>query len=100
MSKNNVRIETDTFGKLEVPADKYWGAQTQRSLHNFAISFETMPRAMIMALAIIKESAAKVNMEMGIMPADIGNAIIKSAEEVREGKFDDNFPLKIWQTGF
>jgi len=93
------RTETDSFGPLEVPADKFWGAQTQRSLGNFKISTETMPPALIRALGIIKRAAALVNMAQGDLDAKIGQAIADAAGEVMEGKFDDNFPLVVWQTG-
>ncbi len=95
----NTRTETDSFGPLEVPADKYWGAQTQRSLGNFKIGGETMPPALIRALGIIKKSAALTNNDLGNMDDDITNAIATAAQEVIEGKFDDNFPLVVWQTG-
>ncbi len=93
------RIESDSFGELKVPADKYWGAQTQRSLMNFPIGFETMPAPVIRALGVIKRAAAQANMELGNLGRRIGEAIVQAATEVMEGKFDDNFPLKVWQTG-
>ncbi len=93
------RIESDSFGELKVPADKYWGAQTQRSLMNFPIGTETMPRPVIRALGIIKRACAQANMELGNLEGRIGEAIVQAATEVMEGKFDDNFPLKVWQTG-
>ncbi len=93
------RIESDSFGELKVPADKYWGAQTQRSLQNFPIGHETMPRPVIRALGIIKRAAAQANMELRNLDPRIGEAIVQAATEVMEGKFDDNFPLKVWQTG-
>ena len=93
------RIESDSFGELKVPADKYWGAQTQRSLMNFPIGFETMPAPVIRALGVIKRAAAQANMELGNLDRRIGEAIVQAATEVMEGKFDDNFPLKVWQTG-
>lgn len=93
------RIETDSFGEIQVPSDKYWGAQTQRSLQNFKISTETMPAALIKAFGILKLSAAKVNMDLGVMPKDIGEKIIAAAQEVIDGKLDGNFPLVVWQTG-
>ncbi len=97
MSKT--RTESDSFGPLEVPADKYWGAQTQRSLQNFKIGGETMPKPLIRALGIIKKCAAITNMELGNLEPDIGHAITRAADEVINGKLDDNFPLVVWQTG-
>ena len=93
------RIESDSFGELKVPTDKYWGAQTQRSLMNFPIGFETMPAPVIRALGVIKRAAAQANMELDNLDRRIGEAIVQAATEVMEGKFDDNFPLKVWQTG-
>src|SRR5262249_56333670 len=94
----NVRIERDTFGNIEVPADKLWGAQTQRSLQNFKISGERMPRLLIHALAQVKRAAATVNVALGVLPSDKGHAIIAAADEVMAGKHDDEFPLVVWQT--
>ncbi len=96
---NNKRIEFDSFGEIEVPGDRYWGAQTQRSLENFNISNEKMPLALVHALGIIKYSAAKVNMDLGILDKNIGNVICTAAEEVSQGKLDEHFPLVVWQTG-
>lgn len=93
------RIESDSFGELKVPSNKYWGAQTARSLINFKISNETLPKSLIRALGIVKKSAAKTNIELGNLNEEIGNAIIKSADEVIDLKLIDNFPLVIWQTG-
>ena len=95
----NVRVETDSFGPLEVPSQKYWGAQTQRSLGNFKIGTETMPLPLVRALGIVKRCAAQTNMAQGILETKIGEAIIAAANEVCEGKLDDHFPLKVWQTG-
>ncbi len=97
MSKT--RIETDSFGELQVPADKYYGAQTARSLINFDISCETMPIPMIRALGMVKYAAAKSNMELENLEPQLGNAIQQAAREVFEGKWDEHFPLRIWQTG-
>lgn len=97
MSKT--RTETDSFGPLEVPGDKYWGAQTQRSLGNFKIGGETMPKPLIRALGIIKRSAALANIALDNIDPKIGNAIADAALEVAEGKLDDHFPLVVWQTG-
>ena len=95
----NIRIETDSFGEIEVPADKYWGAQTQRSLQNFKIGGETMPKPLIRAFGILKSSAAVVNMKLGVLDESIGLGIVKAAREVIEGKLDGHFPLVVWQTG-
>jgi len=93
------RIETDTFGPIEVPADKYWGAQTQRSLQNFRIGEERMPLPLIRALAIVKRAAAEVNESLGILDRKRARAIIQAAQEVIDGKLNDQFPLVVWQTG-
>jgi len=93
------RIESDSFGELKVPSNMYYGAQSARSLLNFPIGIETMPKALIRALAIVKLSAAKVNMDMTVLNVDIGEAIIMASQEVMNGNFDKHFPLSIWQTG-
>lgn len=93
------RTETDSFGPLEVPADKYWGAQTQRSIINFPIGWEKQPIAIVRALGVIKKACAMANKELGNLDGDRAAAIIQAAGEVHEGKFDDNFPLVVWQTG-
>ncbi|GBF25877.1 fumarate hydratase class II [bacterium MnTg02] len=93
------RTETDSFGPLEVPGDKYWGAQTQRSLGNFKIGNETMPPPMIRALGIVKQAAARTNLAQDNIDSEIGEAIIKAAQDVVEGKLDGHFPLVVWQTG-
>ena len=95
----NIRIETDSFGKLEVSNEKYWGAQTQRSLKNFNIGQEKQKLSLIHGLVVIKQAAAAVNMEEGKLDRKIGNAIVKACKKIRSGKFDDNFPLSVWQTG-
>jgi len=97
MSKT--RTETDTFGPIEVPANRYWGAQTERSLHNFKIGGERQPLPLIHAFGIIKQAAAKISMKNGKLDRTIGDAIVAAAQEVAEGKLDDNFPLVVWQTG-
>lgn len=97
MSKT--RTETDSFGPLEVPSDKYWGAQTQRSLGNFKIGDETLPSPLVRALGIVKYCAAHANMEMGLLDAKLGQAISQAAREVTAGDLDDHFPLVVWQTG-
>ena len=93
------RTETDSFGPLEVPSDKYWGAQTQRSIQNFPIGWEKQPVAIVRALGVIKQAAAQVNMATGNLDAKLGEAMVQAASEVVAGKFDDNFPLVVWQTG-
>jgi fumarate hydratase class II len=93
------RIETDSFGPIEVPADRYWGAQTQRSLQNFRIGGERMPLPLIRAFGIQKRCAAKANIALGVLDAKIGEAIVAAADEVIAGKLDDHFPLVVWQTG-
>ena len=95
----NTRTETDSFGPLEVPADKYWGAQTQRSIINFPIGWEKQPIAIVRALGIIKQACAEANMAQGSLDEARGKAIVEAASEVFAGKFDDNFPLVVWQTG-
>jgi len=97
--KTGTRIETDSMGQIEVPADKYWGAQTQRSLIHFAIGDDRMPREMIRALGILKKAAAVVNHELGKLPSDKLKLIEQAADEVIAGKLDDHFPLRVWQTG-
>ena len=93
------RTETDSFGPLKVPADKYWGAQTQRSLQNFPIGWEKQPIAIVRALGVIKKACAQSNKAAGALDAKLADAIIEAASEVIEGAFDDNFPLVVWQTG-
>ena len=93
------RTETDTFGAIEVAADRYWGAQAQRSIGNFKIGWEKQPKSIIRALGIIKQAAAITNMALGKLDKTVGNAIVKAAQEVIDGKLDDHFPLVVWQTG-
>jgi fumarate hydratase, class II len=93
------RTETDSFGPLDVPADKYWGAQTQRSIINFPIGWERQPVAIIRALGVIKKACALVNIDQGDIDPALGRTIAEAAQEVIEGKFDNNFPLVVWQTG-
>lgn len=97
MTKN--RIESDSMGEIEVPANKYWGAQTERSLHHFDISEDRMPREVTHAFGILKKAAALTNLELGKLPKDKADLIIKSAEEVSNGLLDEHFPLSVWQTG-
>ncbi|KAF0183527.1 MAG: fumarate hydratase class II [Hyphomonadaceae bacterium] len=93
------RTETDTFGPIEVDASKYWGAQAQRSLGNFKIGWEKQPAPIVRALGIVKKAAALTNMDLGKMPRELGEIIVKAADEVIEGKLNDHFPLVVWQTG-
>ncbi len=95
----STRTETDTFGPIEVPGDRYWGAQAQRSLGNFKIGWEKQPLSIIRALGIVKQAAARVNMELGQLDPAIGKAIVEAAQEVIDGKLNDHFPLAVWQTG-
>lgn len=101
MSENtkNTRIETDSMGPIEVPAHHYWGSQTQRSLHHFAIGHEAMPLAVIHAFGILKKATAKANLELGLLTKDKADLIIQVAEEVKSGQLDAEFPLRVWQTG-
>src|SRR3989454_7307649 len=94
-----VRTETDSMGAIEVAADKYWGAQTQRSLLHFNIGYEVMPREMIRALGILKKACALVNQDLGKLPADKAKLIAQACDEVIEGQLDEHFPLRVWQTG-
>src|SRR6266498_3262153 len=91
-NKARIRIETDSFGPIEVPADRYWGAQTQRSIENFRIGAERMPRQLIRALGVVKRAAAEVNRELRSLDAKRSAAIVKAAQEVIDGKLDDHFP--------
>jgi fumarate hydratase, class II len=96
---SSARIEKDTFGPIEVPADRLWGAQTQRSLHHFHISTEKMPPALLRALVTVKKAAARVNAELKTLSPEKAQAIEKAADEVLQGKHDAEFPLSVWQTG-
>jgi fumarate hydratase class II len=93
------RIESDSMGEIEVPADHYWGAQTARSLHHFPIGDDRMPKPLIRAIGILKEASAQVNADLGKMPAEKAALIVAAAREVAEGKLDGEFPLSVWQTG-
>src|SRR5437016_10796100 len=97
--KTNTRIESDSMGQIEVPADKYWGAQTQRSLLHFNIGFDVMPREMIRALGILKKACALVNQDLGKLSPEKAKLIVQGCDEVIEGKLDAHFPLRVWQTG-
>ncbi|HXY42330.1 MAG TPA: lyase family protein, partial [Vicinamibacteria bacterium] len=93
------RTEKDSFGAIEVPAERLWGAQTQRSLENFRISGERMPLSLLHALALVKQASASVNVELGALEAAKGRAIVAAADEVLAGRWDSEFPLVVWQTG-
>lgn len=97
--KAAVRVEADTFGPIEVEAHRYWGAQTQRSLQNFRIGGERMPAPLVRALGIVKLAAARVNLHLGVLDQRIGDAIVRAAQEVADGRLTDEFPLVVWQTG-
>jgi fumarate hydratase class II len=97
--KKTTRTETDTFGPIEVPADRYWGAQTERSKHNFRIGNERMPMPIVRGLAIVKLASAQTNLELGLLDQRRARAIVRAAREVIDGQLDDNFPLVVWQTG-
>jgi fumarate hydratase class II len=98
-AKKPTRTETDTFGAIEVAADKYWGAQAERSLANFRIGWEKQPLAIVRALGIVKRAAAETNMELKRLDRKLGEAIVKAAQEVIDGKLEAHFPLAVWQTG-
>src|SRR5246500_2688899 len=93
------RIESDSMGKIEVPSNVYWGAQTQRSLLHFNIGRDTMPPELIRAFGILKKACALVNQDLGKLPADKAKLIVQAADEVISGKLNDQFPLRVWQTG-
>jgi fumarate hydratase class II len=99
MSDEPTRQETDSVGAVEVPADRYWGAQTQRSLHHFSIGAERMPGAVIRGMALLKKAAALVNQDLGKLPAEEAKLIVQSADEIIDGELADEFPLYVWQTG-
>ena len=95
----STRSETDSFGPIEVPADRYWGAQTERSRQNFRIGQDRMPIAIVRALGIVKLASAETNRELGLIDQRRARAIVRAAREVIDGKLDDHFPLVVWQTG-
>ena len=95
----DTRTETDSFGPLEVPSDRYWGAQTQRSLMNFPIGWEKQPVAVVRGLGVIKQACAMANKDRGKLEPEMADAVIAAAAEVVAGKLDDHFPLVVWQTG-
>jgi fumarate hydratase class II len=99
MTDKTTRTETDSFGPIEVPADRYWGAQAQRSLGNFKIGWEKQPLPIVRALGIIKRAGAETNMALGLLDKTLGDAIVKASQEVIDGKLNDHFPLAVWQTG-
>src|SRR3954468_24710239 len=98
-AKRDTRVESDSMGQVEVRSDRYWGAQTERSLHHFNIGFDVMPREMVRALGVLKKAAALVNEELGKLPSDKARLIVRAADEVIDGKLDEHFPLRVWQTG-
>src|ERR1051325_4356745 len=93
------RTETDSMGAIEVPNDRYWGAQTARSLIHFKIGPDKMPRSVIRAMGLLKLACAEVNRDLGKLPAQDASLIIQAAQEVIDGRLDDHFPLSVWQTG-
>lgn len=99
MNKQNVRLESDSMGTIEVPADHYWGAQTQRSLEHFAIGRDVMPKELIWAFGILKKAAALSNYELGLMKKEVMEWIVKATDEVIAGQWNNEFPLRVWQTG-
>ena len=99
IAMTKTRTETDTFGPMEVPADRIWGAQTERSLGNFKIGWEKQPAPIVRALGIVKRASAETNMDLGKLDRGLGKAIVAAAQEVIEGKLDGHFPLVVWQTG-
>jgi fumarate hydratase, class II len=98
-AKTPTRTETDSFGPIDVSADRYWGAQSERSVQNFPIGWERQPPPIIRALALVKRAAAEVNMDLGKLDPKVGKSIVEAAQEVAEGKLDAHFPLVVWQTG-
>src|SRR3974390_1700567 len=97
--KKSTRVETDSFGPIDVPADRYWGAQTERSRQNFRIGQDRMPMGIVRALGIVKLAAAQANRELGLIDQRRARAIVRAAHEVIDGKLDDQFPLVGWPTG-
>ena len=96
---SQIRVESDTMGTIEVPADRYWGAQTQRSLENFKIGGERMPRSILRAMGIVKHASASANQKLGRLDAELADAIRSAGQQVIDGELDDHFPLVVWQTG-
>src|SRR5674476_443375 len=99
LRSSSTRTETDSFGPIEVAADRYWGAQTERSRQNFRIGHDRMPMAIVRALGIVKLASAQTNRELGLIDQRRTRAIVRAAREVIDGKLDDHFPLVVWQTG-
>ena len=99
ISEDAFRVEHDTMGEVRVPADKYWGAQTQRSKENFRIGNEPMPREIVRAFAVLKKAAALTNVDCGVLPTERGELIARACDEILDGQLDDHFPLVVWQTG-
>src|SRR3984957_10160409 len=97
--QTGTRVESDSMGAINVANDRYWGAQTERSLLHFAIGFDRMPRSVIRAFGTLKKACAEVNQELGKLPAEKAQLMVQAADEVIEGKLDEHFPLRIWQTG-
>src|SRR5436309_3251988 len=95
----STRTETDSMGAIDVPAEHYWGAQTQRSLHHFAIGDNRMPEAVIRGMAILKKAAAIVNRDLGKLPSEKAELLVQAADEIIDGELDGEFPLSVWQTG-
>src|SRR5438046_7475219 len=95
----DTRTETDSMGAVEVPADRYWGAQTERSLHHFAIGNDRMPVEVVRAFGILKKAAAMVNLDLGKLLQERADLIVRAADEVIDGQLDEHFPLYVWQTG-
>src|SRR5689334_1786279 len=95
----STRTESDTFGPIEVPSDRLWGAQTQRSLQNFKIGGERLPIPLVHGLALVKQASALVNKDLGELDGKLADAISAAAADVVQGKYDDEFPLVVWQTG-
>src|SRR5438874_7619859 len=98
-AKPRTRIETDSIGEIKVAADRYWGAQTERSLLHFHIGYDVMPREMIRAFGILKKACALVNNDLGKLPDDKLKLIVQACDEVIAGQLDEHFPLRVWQTG-
>ncbi len=96
---NDFRTETDSMGAIDVPSDRYWGAQTARSLHHFPIGDDRMPTPLVRAFGVLKEASAQVNADLGMMSPDKSALIVAAAREVADGKLDEHFPLSVWQTG-
>jgi len=100
INASGTRIESDSMGEIEVPADRYWGAQTQRSLVHFSIGNDRMPKRVYHAYGIVKKAAAQINAAAGRLPQWKAEAIVRTADEAIAGELDDHFPLYVWQTGY